>query len=248
MTDTVRSSTEISNPAEAADVTGASPWPDVVSVGFNAGGATSDLAIFTFSEPVQTPTAASFTVYNAAGTETLGTGTPTLSVDGRSVSVPIANGFAATAVGGSAADGAVAASTGTQPRLNRRDEAPGSPLSPTTITSGRTNAPDLVAVNLVPIQDAFGQTVGYRGIFTFDQAFTADGIDTGDAPSSGPVPRRRLAARVQRHNRRRDADRRSDAAHGPADSCHLLVLDDQRRSGPQRWSNDSRYADAGSDR
>ncbi|MCU1353492.1 MAG: cell wall-binding repeat-containing protein [Acidimicrobiales bacterium] len=160
-------------PLEAADVAATSLGPDLVSVSYNS---TSGAAVFTFDQTVSTATntANQFRLYLSTGAESLTGGTPTInSSNATQVSVTFTAGLAA--VGGNvlgngtqAGNGAVRGTDGT---YNQPDEE-GFAGSSSTVTPGRTSGPDLTAVALAAITDAFGNTTGFSATYTFDVAAT----------------------------------------------------------------------------
>lgn len=167
--------------------------PDLVSVQLRPATTTTgaDQAIFTFDQPVQNPTSASFGLYST-GTTTAGpaprTGSTTPAAvvntaDPRQVLVTFETGTAATAVGGFVLDNAVTAgnvgevpgtATNQQDEVGVANQATGAMRTP-----GQTAGPDLMSVTLSQGQNEFGTATEFQATFTFDEALLA----TGTAPT-----------------------------------------------------------------
>jgi putative cell wall-binding protein len=164
------------NPLQATNTPDvASVRPDLVSATFvpTANPAGFDQVTYTFDENVQpgTVVAANFNVYNNNGVQTAGgaVGPPAPQVNGAQVAVFYPFGTLADEVGASAEAGAVTAVAGTN-LTNLDDEVGVANPAATTITPGRTAAPDLTAVSLT------SQTVGFvttwTATYTFDEALS----------------------------------------------------------------------------
>lgn len=190
------------NPQQAAAVTstGISETPDLESAEIrrdvNVNGATRDQILYTFDEPVlvnpgfagdapdtavvEGTTEQLFRAYLSDGSEVLGSAANApatrSTTNDRQVLVTFGQDQLDLAVGASVSDGAVIEGSGAQNRPNQQDEVGVSNVGtgPTTV-SGRTAAPDLTAVTIAPIQNAFGTTTGARATYIFDEdVFTTD--------------------------------------------------------------------------
>jgi putative cell wall-binding protein len=168
------------NPLEAADVGGISLGPDLVSVSLNA---TTLTAVFTFDQTVTNATASNFHLYSATGTD-LGGGTGTATINSSNATqVSVTFASVTNAVGGyvtgqfvnnaaPTTQNAATAVRSTDGNANSPDEE-GFAGTSTTVTPGRTSGPDLTAVALSAITDAFGNTTGFQALYTFDSATVA---------------------------------------------------------------------------
>jgi len=147
--------------------------PDLVSATLQpaAAAGSPDFVVYTFDQAVTVATdGTDFGVYGAAGSPTTPGAVPTL-VSGNQVRVQFAPGPAVDlALGANVLDGAVVLAA--NPAVDNRDDEVGvTNAAATTITPGRTGAPDLTGVALA------GGTGGAfdpaRAIYTFDEDITA---------------------------------------------------------------------------
>lgn len=175
----------VDNVLQAADTSasGNSVEPDLVSVTLRPGATATDndQALFVFDQNITgVVDATKFFLYDADADTDPGSSASVNPSNRTQVLVTFAPTSADDAVGGNIVDGAVAtlADNTTTPvtpaYTNEQDEvgvsntatAPGQ-------TSGRTNAPDLTAVNLVRgASDAFGNPGNWTAVYTFDEDVT----------------------------------------------------------------------------
>lgn len=172
------------NVRQAADVSAAgnSETPDLVSAAIIrdadiGGGMRRDQVLYTFDEPVLAVAAGDFVAYTDTAEETLGTNATRSTANDTQVLVTFGADEDALdrAVGASVGDGAVTEAGGTN-RPNQQDEAGISNVGTgptTTTTSGRTAAPDLIAVSVERTTDQFGTTSGGQVRYTFDEDVAA---------------------------------------------------------------------------
>ena len=161
----------------------ASTTPDLVSASFAPATNTTspDQVIYTFDTNVQPGTVDStdFYVYNNNGVETQALATPAPQVNGNQVAVFFTNGTLANAVGANVRATAVTDVAGTNP-ANQADEVGVANSAATTLTPGRTGAPDLVSVALSSTTSGFSTV--WTAVYTFDEALAADVTAAGVAP------------------------------------------------------------------
>jgi putative cell wall-binding protein len=166
------------NVLEAADVTGTSTAPDLtgatLQLDVTSGTVAADRIIYTFDEAITSGTVTDptkFHAYTAGATPLTGS---SLIVNPNNnpnqVAVNFADGTLATAVGAYVDASAVTGFTTT--KTNAADEESMANTATVTSTPGRTAGPDLIAVTVSAVRDAFNNVTGAVVSYTFDENLT----------------------------------------------------------------------------
>ncbi len=167
------------NELQAADVSGTSSEPDLVSATFQpSAGVADDQVLFVFDENVATAVANRFAVYDIGGTSVVGTAFAINPGNPTQVLVNFPDGTLSDAVGATVIDDAV---TATDNGLGNEQDEVGVANAQTTAgqTPGQINAPELRSVALSVGTDIFNNPTGFQALYTFDEPITV-AVNAGD--------------------------------------------------------------------
>lgn len=142
-----------------------------------------DIAFYNFDQPIVSGALdlTKFFVYNASAVAINPAAVSASTSSASQVAGFFAGGTLSNDVGGSVLEAAITNST---TGANALDSVGVSNASTTAVAPGLTSGPDLSAVTLAAVQDAFGTIKGYSGTFTFDQPLgtaTAAPVNAGTA-------------------------------------------------------------------
>jgi hypothetical protein len=169
------------NPLQASNTPdAASATPDLVSAQFLANGTQPDQVLYTFDEPVLVENQVAFVIYTPSGQEFFSNDAQRSPTNDRQVLATFFEGALASAVGASVPDGAVVEATANDTgRENSSDEVAVTNPATTTVTPGRTVAPELTGVRLNSGTNNFGQRT-FTATYIFDEDIEANSAWVND--------------------------------------------------------------------
>jgi putative cell wall-binding protein len=166
------------NPLQAAEINlgGSTATPDLVSAALVSPATATVQVQYVFDEDVGVPNAAAFCVYGPSGASSVVCATNAARTAARTV-VATFGALGQQPVGANVEEGAVRSTASGRP--NQEDEVG----IATTLTSGRTDGPDLIAVRIeVRATDPFtGEPTEYDVVYVFDEALTGGVLTTANA-------------------------------------------------------------------